>query len=295
MAGEANPIRHVSDTALWVAVYRAMESERHDALFHDPYARRLGGERGQRVVDTLPGGKATAWPIIVRTVVMDEIIARCIAGGATTVLNLAAGLDTRPFRMALPPTLRWLHVDLPDMVDYVRGTLAGETPNCQLEFLAADLRDATARRNVFARAARSPDERVLVITEGLLIYLESADVEALARDLRAQPQFRWWLTDMATPALLRMLARRRQLVMQAAPFRFAPADPPAFFARLGWRETEFRSSWAESLRLGRSVPFARFWQWLSRLQSPERRAQGLRMSGIELFEPAAHPAVGDAP
>lgn len=290
---EPNPIRHVSDTALWVAVYRAMESERRDALFRDPYARRLGGERGQRVVDTLPGGKTTAWPIIVRTVVMDEIIARCVAQGATTVLNLAAGLDTRPFRMDLPPTLRWLHVDLPDMVAYVRDTLATETPRCQLEFLAADLREADARREVFARAARTPDEKVLVITEGLLIYLESADVEALARDLRAEPTFSWWLTDMATPALLKILARRRQLVMQAAPFKFAPADPPAFFARLGWRETEFRSSWSESLRLRRSVPFAWFWQWLSRFQSPEQRAKGLRMSGIDLFEPAAPAADGN--
>lgn len=280
-----NPIRHVSDTALWVAVYRAMESDRRDALFHDPYARRLAGERGQRVVDTMPGGKSTAWPIIVRTVVMDEIIARCIAQGATTVLNLAAGLDTRPFRMALPASLRWLHVDLPDMVDYVREQLAGETPRCALEFIAADLREADARRAVFARAMRSPDEKVLVITEGLLIYLDSTEVEALARDLRAQPAFRWWLTDMATPMLLKMLAKRRQLVMQAAPFRFAPADPPAFFARLGWRETEFRSSWLESLRLKRSVRFAWFWQWLARLQSPAQRAKGLRMSGIDLFEP----------
>ena len=35
-AESGNPIRNVSDTALWVAVYRAMESERSDALFRDP-------------------------------------------------------------------------------------------------------------------------------------------------------------------------------------------------------------------------------------------------------------------
>ena len=32
------PIRNISDTALWVAVYRAEESERPDAVFHDPYS-----------------------------------------------------------------------------------------------------------------------------------------------------------------------------------------------------------------------------------------------------------------
>jgi hypothetical protein len=44
----ANPIRHISDTALWVAVYRAQESELADAVFRDPYARKLAGDRGMQ-------------------------------------------------------------------------------------------------------------------------------------------------------------------------------------------------------------------------------------------------------
>ena len=102
---EPNPIRNVSDTALWVAVYRAMETERSDALFSDPYARRLAGERGQAIVDAMPRGKSMSWPMVVRTAVMDEIIMRCVQQGARTVLNLAAGLDARPYRLPLPPTL----------------------------------------------------------------------------------------------------------------------------------------------------------------------------------------------
>jgi hypothetical protein len=37
-------IQHISDTARWAAVYRARETERNDALFRDPFARRLAGE-----------------------------------------------------------------------------------------------------------------------------------------------------------------------------------------------------------------------------------------------------------
>ena len=70
----SNAIRNVSDTALWVAIYRAMESERPDAIFRDPYARRLGGERGETIVRQMPNGAAMAWPMIVRTAVMDEIV-----------------------------------------------------------------------------------------------------------------------------------------------------------------------------------------------------------------------------
>src|SRR5881397_3992016 len=72
-------IQHVSDTARWVALYRAMESERPDALFHDPYARRLAGARGEQILASLPKGRTWAWAMIVRTAVMDELILRAVA------------------------------------------------------------------------------------------------------------------------------------------------------------------------------------------------------------------------
>ncbi|GAB3351705.1 class I SAM-dependent methyltransferase [Lysobacter tyrosinilyticus] len=281
---EANPIRNVSDTALWVAIYRAQESERADAIFHDPYARRLGGERGQAIVDKMPRGQSMGWPMVVRTAVMDEIIMRCVQEGAATVLNLAAGLDARPYRLALPASLRWLHVDLPDMVDYFRSHMAGETPRCQLEFIAADLREADARREVFTRAAQHGP--VLVITEGLLIYLEQDNVVELARDLHDIAKARWWLSDLASPMLLKYLEKQWQPMLKQgnAPFRFGPADSTSFFAPFGWRELEFRPHWDESLRLKRTMPHAWLWSILQRLQPKKRREAMKRFSGIMLLE-----------
>ena len=279
-----NPIRNVSDTALWVAVYRAMETERSDAIFHDPHARRLAGERGQAIVDAMPRGKSMSWPMVVRTAVMDEIVMRCVQQGARTVLNLAAGLDARPYRLPLPASLRWLHVDLPDMVDYFRERMAGETPRCELEFVTADLRDAAIRREVFASAsAHGP---MLVITEGLLIYLERDQVADLARDLHDVAKARWWLTDLASPLLLKFLEKQWQprLRQGNAPFRFGPAEGTAFFEPHGWREAEFRSTWDESKRLNRTMPGAWLWTLLSKFQSAHRREAGRRMSGIVLLE-----------
>src|SRR5947209_10178965 len=48
MSDADNPIRNISDTARWAAVYRARETERADAVFLDPLARKLAGERGER-------------------------------------------------------------------------------------------------------------------------------------------------------------------------------------------------------------------------------------------------------
>ncbi len=281
---QANPIRNVSDTALWVAIYRAMENERPDALFDDPYARRLGGDHGQAIVDAMPRGKSMSWPMVVRTAVMDEIIMRCVQQGARTVLNLAAGLDARPYRLSLPPTLRWLHVDLPDMLDYFRERMAAETPRCELEFITADLREPAARRDVFAKAASQGP--VLVITEGLLVYLERNEVSELARDLHDVAHARWWLTDLASPMLLKFLEKQWQpkLTQGNAPFRFGPAEGTAFFEPCGWQEAEFRSTWDESKRLKRTMPGAWLWTLLSTFQSAQKREAGRRMSGIVLLE-----------
>lgn len=280
---DATPVRNVSDTARWVAIYRAMESERPDAIFRDPYARRLGGERGEAIVRAMPRGRSMAWPMIVRTAVMDEIVMRCVREGARTVLNLAAGLDARPYRLDLPADLRWMHVDLPDMLGYFREQMAGETPRCRLEFHAVDLRQPDARLALLTDAASTGP--VLAISEGLLIYLDADDVAALARDLHDLARARWWLTDLASPLLLEKFTRNldRNLRAGNAPFRFAPAEGTRFFAPMGWREREFRSTWDESLRLRRSVPGATFWEWLSRL-TPRRHAAVRRMSGIVLLE-----------
>src|SRR3954469_17468733 len=99
---------NVSDTALWVAHYRAEESERPDALFRDPYAQRLAGERGRRIAEAMGAtSKYTRWTLVIRTVIIDRFISEAVAGGVDTVLNLGAGLDSRPYRMALPAALRW--------------------------------------------------------------------------------------------------------------------------------------------------------------------------------------------
>src|SRR5947207_640433 len=97
------PIEHISDTARWVAEYRAMETDRPDAIFRDPYARRLAGPLGAEIANSNSFRQRMAWVIIVRTAVLDEVVRNCVKDGADLVVNLACGLDTRPWRMDLPP------------------------------------------------------------------------------------------------------------------------------------------------------------------------------------------------
>jgi O-methyltransferase involved in polyketide biosynthesis len=172
---------------------------------------------------------------------------------------------------------------MPEMATYFREAMAAETPRCRLEFVAADLRDAQERHELFADAAK--EGPVLVITEGLLVYLEPEDVAALARDLHDVAKARWWLSDLSSPKLVKVLERTwvPKLRDGNAPFLFGPAESTAFFGPYGWKESEYRSTWDESIRLDRSMRGIWLWRLLARLQPKAKREERRRMLGIMLL------------
>lgn len=241
-----------ADTAAWVAWHRTIETRRRDALFRDPLAAILAGDRGEQVARRMNRGSATrgAWTTIVRTVLIDELIARSLDDGVDRVVNLAAGYDTRPYRLALPGAVRWIEVDTPDVLDRKRDLLAGERPRCPLERCPADLRDEAQRARVLEQALDGASS-ALVISEGLLVYLPEDIVRALARDLSAHQLVRFWITDLASPLVRRGMRKKAHLVAPDARWRFAPADGADFFEALGWPATDIRAVLPEARRLKR--------------------------------------------
>src|SRR5262249_36271820 len=155
-------IRNISDTARWVAVFRARETDRPDALFRDPLARRLAGSRGEEIANTIRKGNRHTWTWTARTWLFDHFLTDQISNGADMVISLAAGLDARPYRMALPPTLKWVEVDLPDLLDYKEEILAGEKPACALERVRLDLTNIEARRTLFEALGRRARKAIII-------------------------------------------------------------------------------------------------------------------------------------
>ncbi len=274
-------VRNISDTALWAAVYRARETERPHPLFRDPYARRLAGARGEEIAASIPFSERGTWAWVARTVLYDQFITEQIQQGVDLIVNLAAGLDARPYRMTLPPTLRWIEVDLPGILDYKEEFLRGETPACALERVRLDLADLDARRKLFARLGRDA-KHALIVTEGVLIYLAPEEVASLAMDLAAAPGFERWVLDISSPGLLRMLQKNMgpQLSEGGAKLQFAPPEGPGFLARYGWKAIDVRSQLKTAARLGLPPFLLRMMAML-----PESKgAQGFRpWSGVCLF------------
>ena len=147
MTSKPRVLRSVSDTALLVAYHRAMETKRPDALFKDEFAVRLSEGRGEQIARKLARGRALAWTTIVRTVLLDDVVLRLVAQGVDTVVNLAAGLDARPYRLPLPPSLHWIEVDLPDLLREKEDALAADTPTCRVDRVSLDLANGQSAAN----------------------------------------------------------------------------------------------------------------------------------------------------
>jgi O-methyltransferase involved in polyketide biosynthesis len=111
---------------------------------------------------------------------------------------------------------------------------------------------------------------VLVVTEGLLLYLAAAEVGALAADLYAQSSFEMWLTDLMSPMAARQMKRAVGDVLTGAgaTLRFAPATGAAFFRASGWQAVEVRRTLAEARRLGRPISLPRLLALVLRLAEP---------------------------
>jgi methyltransferase (TIGR00027 family) len=273
-------IRNISDTARWVAVYRARETDRPDAVFRDPFARRLAGERGEQIANSMPLGRDSDWSVATRTYLIDQFVVEQVREGVDMVVNLAAGLDSRPYRMQLPPSLRWIEVDLPEILEYKENILRDDKPVCALERFRLDVSNLQARRALFTQLGNQA-KKALVITEGLIIYLASGEVTTLAQDLAVPPSFRSWVLDIASPGLLRMLTKRMTAQLeQAAPLKFAPDDGPDFFLRYGWKPADVRSLLKNAARLKR-LPF--FLRLIALLPESESSRRNRPWSGICLL------------
>jgi methyltransferase (TIGR00027 family) len=199
-------ITHVSDTALMVAACRAHESELEDAYVRDPFAVRLAGERGRAILDALPHANVARFGLAVRTRFVDELLLDALATNPIeTVLNVGCGLDTRPWRLDLVPELRWIEIDFADLLDYKDRMMSGETPRCRRERLTLDVNDPTQRRRMYEAAGAAP---ALMITEGLLMYLPAATVDALAAESGTQSGIANWISDLTTAAFAEALGGR---------------------------------------------------------------------------------------
>lgn len=280
---ENETIDHVSDTALWVAGYRAQETDRKDALFNDTLARKLAGERGAKILASMPYSKIMAFVLAIRTVAIDRLVEMAIARGVDTVINLGAGLDTRPYRMKLPADLRWIEVDFEHMVNYKNEQLRSERSVCRLERIAADLSQDDERKKLLARLG-AETKKAVVITEGVIPYLTNEQAAKLSNDLFSIPTFQYWIQDYRQGKLRRNRVQKKiSEKLKNAPWLFRSDDPIHFFGRDGWKAVEDIHMLDEADRVKRRLPISFPWNLLYLLFPKKTREMANKAYGYIMF------------
>jgi methyltransferase (TIGR00027 family) len=275
-------IENISDTAKWVAIFRAEESERPDAVFHDPFARRLAGEKGNEIANAVQFSRENSWSFTARTYLFDYFIKMHVEKGFDMIIDLAAGLDARAYRMDLPPDLKWVDVDLPGMIEYKDEILKDEKPKCDYKTIPVDLADRVTRLQLFDQLNKEC-KKALIVTEGLMIYLTAEQAAELSIDLSAQKHFHRWVFDIQSPALLTMATEKMgaALTGSGAKFQFAPEEGEDFFLPYGWRAIESRSKLKTAAKLNRlneqMMVYAGY-------PEPEGTKRDFPWSGVCLFE-----------
>jgi methyltransferase (TIGR00027 family) len=251
MNNASSYIEHISDTAFLLAAQRAIETKRHDAYFRDPFAEILAGKRGMEILQSVEQNDFRVG-IVVRTCLIDQLIEQLIIReNIDTIINLGAGFDTRPYRLSLPNWLRWIEVDLPEILLYKEHQLVGKKPRCSLELVKLDITDISARNALFAQIGIRAN-RALVLTEGVIGYLIPCEVEALSIDLNSQTYIHSWLLEIMSPFGLAIAQTTydRYFSHSNVAMKFAPEEGIDFFLRCGWKQSDSYSYWDESKSFG---------------------------------------------
>jgi methyltransferase (TIGR00027 family) len=174
----------VGATALSVAAARAVETGSDDPLIRDQFAYLLVSTAGQpweRLASSLEwigddehGRRAHRLAIdyqAVRTHYFDSYFADAVAAGIRQVVILAAGLDSRAFRLKWPAGTSVYEIDQPQVVAYKTSTLesAGAAPTAERRTVQVDLRDDWAA--ALTAAGFDSSQPTAWLAEGLLPYL----------------------------------------------------------------------------------------------------------------------------
>ncbi len=272
MTGEdaARALSGVGSTAVGVAVALAAESARADRLFHDPLAGEFVRAAGSaQSVWSSPDSellrRAMGDYLALRTRFFDDHLIRAAGEGCTQVVAVAAGLDTRAFRLPWPAGTHLYEVDRADVFQFKEAVIAetGARPGCERSVITADLReDWTA---ALRDAGFDGNRRTAWLVEGLIVYLTAQEANELAAGIgrMSAPGSRLGLEHVKPPTLIASQAgaelaqgRDTGVTLLSTLWRNEETAPPdAWIAGHGWSpRTQDLATLAAAH--GRPVPIA---------------------------------------
>jgi methyltransferase (TIGR00027 family) len=254
----------VGATALFVAAARALEAQSPEPLCADPYAeifcRAAGGDWAD-VLDGKASGRRVAQLVETefgkhfvsfqgaRTKYFDAYFAKAVDAGVRQIVIVAAGLDSRAYRLPWPDGTVIFEVDQPRVLEFKREVMAefGDAPRADRREVAVDLREDW--QSALKAAGFDPSQPTAWIAEGLLIYLPATAQEQLFAGIDAlSASGSWVAVEEGRPMPAPVFAAKQQEERDSGDAdtfftliyneQHAPADE--WFGARGWSATPTR-------------------------------------------------------
>lgn len=239
------PLAVIESTARWIAAVRAHESRRDDRLFHDPWAAALAGHEGEGWY--APRADSPSVQIIaIRVRFFDDFLQHVTMDhGVRQVVLLAAGFDTRAFRLPWPPGTRIFELDRADVLGEKEAVLRATNarPCCERRVIAADL--AGPWTDLLMAAGFHRGRPSCWLLEGILFYLPNdttRHILAAIGGLSAPGSLLAF--DVMNRATLTHAWTRQWIEMQdklGAPFIGTMDDPGEVLGPDGWTTTQVQA------------------------------------------------------
>jgi methyltransferase (TIGR00027 family) len=238
------PLNPLAMTAWWTAAARARESERPDCLFYDPWAMVLAGPEGLAEFDSSVAGQGNATLDIqsISTRFFDEfLLSATMAQTIEQVVIVAAGLDTRGFRLSWPDRTVLFELDQPLVLAYKEDKLASieAHASCSRHVVGVDL---NGQWTDFLCAEGFDRHRCSAwLLEGVLYFLPERVVTSIldAITFLSPPGSRLGF-DVVNNAMLSAPETRywiERMENIGVPWLFACDEPEVPLVNRGWKET----------------------------------------------------------
>lgn len=233
----------LASTAQWTAAARARESTRVDRLFEDPFAAELAGPEGQallRDMEQVTGTFRENPYLAIRTRFFDAVVDDHVASEPAQVVLLAAGLDTRAYRLQWPTGTVLYELDqssAPAHKHQYLGSLEVSS-KCTIRTEQVDLGSSGDWPDRLHRLGFDISEPTLWLAEGLLVYLAPEGVDDLIERIThiSAPGSRLAIDTLSSSFYRQSWAQPQLNLLQAhgAPWRSSIDNPEEYLARLGW-------------------------------------------------------------
>lgn len=238
-------MKTVSSTAQWTAAIRALEPEYgENCLYEDGLAYNLAGPEGFELLDRYKGAGVREF-VSIRTRFFDDAISDIVfKSSVQQVILVAAGMDTRAFRMTWPDGVTIYEVDHKELLDEKGKRLSRlqARPNLPRVEVAADITQPWF--GDLEHAGFESSVGALWVVEGLLFFLSHDQVGNLLMSLKeSSAPNSHLITDMPSESLLKNPfneAFLSKLSEDGCPWQFGCDEPEEFLRMHGWKVTEIK-------------------------------------------------------